>query len=157
MSNSTAAKVNSSGNTSSRRSKKSQKVNLSNTVTVDRPTAQEETNMNTDKGAQVIAMPQIKLHETPKQVAAQVSAPSPLPGNRPIDSANLQVLGTISHMGERPIFASNMKVWDTITVSGERPIATSSLLISETGMIMGNRPIASNYIDGDEDMMGYLD
>jgi hypothetical protein len=61
-------------------------------------------------------------------------------------------------MGEnRPIVASNIKVWDTLTVSGERPIATSSLQISETGTILGNRPIASNYIDGAEDLMGYLD
>jgi hypothetical protein len=60
-------------------------------------------------------------------------------------------------MGERPIVASNMKVWDTISVSGERPIAVSSLQMADTQMIMGNRPIASNYFDGDEDLMGYLD
>jgi hypothetical protein len=60
-------------------------------------------------------------------------------------------------MGERPIVASNIKVWNTITVSGERPIASSNLQLSETQMIMGNRPIASNYMDGDADLMGYLD
>jgi hypothetical protein len=38
-----------------------------------------------------------------------------------------------------------------------RPIAASTLKVSETEMIMGNRPIASNYMDGDEDLMGYLD
>lgn len=157
MSNSTAAKINSNGNTSSRRSKKSQEVNLNNTVTVDRAATQEEPNLNTDKGAQVIAMPQLKLQETLKQEATQVSPPNPLPGNRPIDSSNIQVLGTISAMGERPIVASNIKIWDTITVSGERPIATSSLQVSETQMIMGNRPIASNYTDGDAALMGYLD
>ncbi|HEY9711170.1 MAG TPA: hypothetical protein V6D48_23380, partial [Oculatellaceae cyanobacterium] len=76
----------------------------------------------------------------------------------PIDSANLQVLGTISEMGDhRPIVASNFQVRDTISVSGERPIAASGLQFSETQMIMGNRPIASNYIDDDKDLMGYLD
>lgn len=113
--------------------------------------------MSTDKIAQVITMPQLKLQETPTQEAAQVSAPSPLPGNRPIDSANLRVLETISEMGERPIVASNIEIRDTISVSGERPIAASSLQVSETQMIMGNRPIASNHLDGDEDLMGYLD
>ncbi len=157
MSNSTAAKVNSNSNTSSRKSKKSQEVNLHNTVTVDLPATQEKPSLIKDKGTQVIAMPQIKLQETPKQDTAQVSTPSPLPGNRPIDSSNIQVLGTISAMGERPIVASNIKVWNTITVSGERPIASSNLQLSETQMIMGNRPIASNYMDGDADLMGYLD
>jgi hypothetical protein len=102
-------------------------------------------------------MTQIKLQETPKQEAPKASESTPLPGNRPIDSGNIQVLGTISVMGERPIVASNMKVWDTISVSGERPIAVSSLQMADTQMIMGNRPIASNYFDGDEDLMGYLD
>ncbi len=157
MSNSTATKVNSNGNTSSRRSKKSQEVNLNNTVTVDNPATQKELNLKTDKDSQVIAMPQLKLQETPKQEATQISAPTPLPGNRPIDSANLQVLGTISEMGDRPIVASTIEIRDTISVSGERPIAASSIQISETQMIMGNRPIASNYLDGDEDLMGYLD
>jgi hypothetical protein len=149
MANSTATKANSSGNTSSRRSKKSQEVNLNNTA--------EESNSHIDKGAQVIPMPQLKLQETPQQEATEVSAPIPLPGNRPIDSGNLQVLGTISAMGQRPIVASNIEVWDTITVSGQRPIAKSHLQISETAMTMGNRPIASNYLEGNEDLMGYLD
>jgi hypothetical protein len=101
-------------------------------------------------------MPQIKLQEAPKQQASQVSLP-PLPGNRPVDAGNLQVVGTISAMGERPIFASNFEVTDTITVSGNRPIASSNLQISETAMIMKNRPIATNNLDGDRDLMGYLD
>jgi hypothetical protein len=60
-------------------------------------------------------------------------------------------------MGERPIFASSFEVIDTITVSGDRPISKSNLVISETGMTMGNRPIAPNYLDDEEDLMGYLD
>lgn len=158
MSNSMATRENSKGNTSSRRSKKSQEVNLNNTVTVDRPAIQEELKLSTDQDSQVIAMPQLKLQDTPKQEASQISTATPLPGNRPIDSANLQVLGTISEMGDRrPIVASNIQVRDIISVSGDRPIAASSIQISETQMIMGNRPIASNYIDLDEDLMGYLD
>lgn len=158
MSNNIATKVNSNGSTSSRRSKKSQEANLNDTLTVDGSATQEELNLKTDKDSQVIAMPQLKLQETPEQEATQISAPTPLPGNRPIDSANLQVLRTISEMGDsRPIVASNIQVRNTISVSGERPIAASSIQISETRMIMGNRPIASNYIDGNEDLMGYLD
>jgi len=158
MSNANTAKVNPASSTSRRRSKKSQQVKLNNTVTIDSVGTQEEQNLNTDKGAQVIAMPvQVKSLETLKQESFQISQPMPLPGNRPIDAGNLQVLGTISVMGERPIFASSMKIWDTISVSGERPIASSSLQVSETAMIMGNRPIASNYIDGAQDLMGYLD
>jgi hypothetical protein len=128
-------------------------------VTVDSVETQELQSLKTDKGAQVIAMPvQVKSLENPKAKTLQTSSPNPLPGNRPIDPSNLQVLETVSAMGEnRPIVASNIKVWDTLTVSGERPIATSSLQISETGTILGNRPIASNYIDGAEDLMGYLD
>ena len=128
---------------------------MANPVTAEGAEAQQESSMNTDKGSQVIAMPQIKIQETPLEETVKVSLP-PLPGNRPIDAANIQVLGTISVMGDRPIVASNMKVWDTIAVSGERPIAASHLNISETQMIMGNRPIASNYLDN-EDLMGYLD
>lgn len=157
MTNSTATRVKSSRNTSSRRSKKSQEINPSNTTAAESSATEEKTNPNTHKGAQVIAMPQLKLQETPNQEADRVSAPIPLPGNRPIDSGNLQVLGTISDMGNRPIVASDIEVSDTISVSGERPIAKSSLHLSETQMIMGNRPIASNYLDGDLDLMGYLD
>ena len=158
MTNSTATRENSKGNTSSRRSKKTQEVNLNNTVTIDRSATQEDFNLKTDKESQVIAMPQLKLQETAKQEATQVSTATPLPGNRPIDSTNLQVLGTISEMGDhRPIVASSFQVRDTISVSGERPIAASGLQISETQMIMGNRPIASNYMDDDKDLMGYLD
>ena len=156
MSNSTTAKVNAKSSTSSRQSKKSQESNLKNTVTVDSTETHKELSLNTDKGAQVIAMPQVNLQETSKHGNSVISV-LPLPGNRPIDSSNIQLLGTISAMGERPIFASTMKVWDTISVSGERPIATSSLQLSDTRMIIGNRPIASNYIDGAENLMGYLD
>jgi hypothetical protein len=156
MSNSTAAKVGTTSSRDSRRSKKSQEVTLKDTLTLDSPETKQELSINTDKGAQVIAMPQIKLQEAPKQQASQVSLP-PLPGNRPVDAGNLQVVGTISAMGERPIFASNFEVTDTITVSGNRPIASSNLQISETAMIMKNRPIATNNLDGDRDLMGYLD
>ena len=156
MSNSTAAKVDTASSTSSRRHKKSLEADAKIPVTVDSADAQKESSLNTDKGAQVIAMPQIKLQEAPNEQTTKVPV-SPLPGNRPIDAGNIQILGTISAMGDRPIVASNMKVWDTITVSGERPIAASNLTISEENMIMGNRPIASNYIDGEADLMGYLD
>jgi hypothetical protein len=175
MVNSTATKGNATGSTSSRRSKKNQEVNLKNTAQVNGAETLAESS-NTDKGAQVIAMPQLKLQEPPKQEVSQVAETSPLPGNRPIassdlklsdvvsimgnrpvDASNIQVLGTMSAMGERPIVASSIAVIDTITVSGERPVAKSNLKINETEMIMGNRPIASNYIDGDEDLMGYLD
>jgi hypothetical protein len=148
MSNSTATKANATSSTNSRRRKKSQQVNAADT--------QQESNLNTDKGTQIIAMPQLKLQETPKEGNVELSI-TPLPGNRPIDSANLQVLGTISVMGQRPIVASTMQVWNTISVSGERPIAASNLQISGIGMIFGNRPIASNYIEGDNDLIGYLD
>ncbi|HAA30109.1 MAG TPA: hypothetical protein DCE56_23530 [Cyanobacteria bacterium UBA8553] len=125
---------------------------------VDCPTTEDNFTLKTGQDSQVITMPQLKLQETPKQEATQISTAIPLPGNRPIDSANIQVLGTISEMGvRRPIVASSIQVWDTISVSGERPISASALQISETQMIMGNRPIASNYMDGDEDLMGYLD
>jgi hypothetical protein len=175
MANSTATKGNATGSTSSRRSKKNQEVNLKNTSQVDGAATLPESS-NTDKGGQVIAMTRLKLQETPKDEATQVSDASPLPGNRPIassdlnlseavsimgnrpvDASNIQVLGTISEMGDRPIVASSIKVMDTISVSGERPIAASSIQLTQTKMIMGNRPIASNYIDGDEDLMGYLD
>ena len=85
------------------------------------------------------------------------SSVSPLPGNRPIDSAKIQVLGSISSVEDRPIVASNITVVDTIAISGERPIAASLFKFSEAQMIMMNRPIASNYIDGEHDLMGYLD
>lgn len=175
MVNSTATKGNATGSTSSRRSKKNQEVNLKNTTQVDGAATLPESS-NTDKGVQVIAMPHLKLQETPKDEATQVSDASPLPGNRPIassdlnlseavsimgnrpvDASNIQVLGTISEMGDRPIVASSIRVLDTISVSGERPIVASSIQLTQTKMIMGNRPIASNYIDGDEDLMGYLD
>ena len=156
MSNSTAAKVGTASNTSSRRSKKSQEVSVKNTSPVDGAEAQQESSLNTDKGAQVIAMPQIKLQEAPKEETVKVAV-SPLPGNRPIDSGNIKVLGSISQVENRPIVASNIKVLETISVSGERPIAASTLNFSETNMIMPNRPIASNYIEGEEDLMGYLD
>jgi len=158
MSNSTAAGIDRTSSTLSRRRKKTQEVTLKDMITVDTAETTQEPNMNTDKGAQVTAMPvQIKSPETATPGTFAVESSNPLPGNRPIDSGNLQVLGTISVMGERPIVASNIKVWDTISVSGERPIASSSIQISGTAMIMGNRPIASNYIDGDQDLMGYLD
>lgn len=172
MSNSTASKVKATGSTTSRRRKKSQEVNLNN---VDHPKTQEEPSLNINQGVQVIAMSPLELAETPKSEANEVSQ-SPLPGNRPIASSdlklseeisilgnrpvnasNIQVLGTISAMGERPIVASTVKVWDTISVSGDRPIAASLIKISETAMIMGNRPIASNYLDAEDDLMGYLD
>lgn len=175
MANSTATKGNATGSTSSRRSKKNQEVNLKNTTQVDGAATLPESS-NTDKGAQVIAMPHLKLQETPKDEATQISDASPLPGNRPIassdlnlsevvsimgnrpvDASNIQVLETISEMGDRPIVASSIRVLDTISVSGERPIVASSIQLTQTKMIMGNRPIASNYIDGDEDLMGYLD
>lgn len=118
----------------------------------------QKPSVNINNGTQVIAMQvSANLQEVATQSPSQTTLITPLPGNRPIDSSNLQVLGTISAMGERPVVASNMKVWDTITLSGERPIASSSLQISETAMIMGNRPIAANYFDGAEDLMGYLD
>lgn len=154
MSNSTAAKVGTSSGTSSRRSKKSQEVNLKNQV--DSAETQQSSSAKTDKGAQIIAMPQIKLQEAPQSKTSQVSLP-PLPGNRPIDEGSLEVVGSIPAMGERPIFASNFQVADTLTASGERPIAASSIQLATTEMIMGNRPIASNNLDVDEDLMGYLD
>lgn len=158
MSNSATAKANNSSSTSSRRSKKSQEVNLKSPVAVDSVETSQKPSVNASNGAQVIAMPvPANLKEAAIQTSSQTALTTPLPGNRPIDSSNIQVLGTISAMGERPIVASNIKVWDTITLSGERPIATSSLQLSETAMIMGNRPIASNYLDGAEDIMGYLD
>ena len=157
MSNSTATRER-SNHTSSRRSKKSQEISLNNTVMANQPTTEDDFNLKTGKDSQVIAMPQLTLQETPTQEATQVSTATPLPGNRPIDSANIQVLGTVSEMGvHRPVVASTIQVWDTISVSGERPISASGLQISKTQMIMGNRPIASNYMDGNEDLMGYQD
>lgn len=175
MSNNTATKAIASGSTSSRRNKKSQEVKANNTATVNSTEAHSESNQNADKGTPVITMPQLKLQFTPKAGTVEVS-PAPLPGNRPIassdlklsdvvsimgsrpvDASNIQVLGTISAMGERPIVASSIKVMDTIAVSGERPIAASAIKVSTTEMIMGNRPIAPNYLDTDEDLMGYLD
>lgn len=147
---------------------------MENTVTVNGAKTHEESSQTTDKGAQVIAMPQLKL-ETSNQETVEASLP-PLPGNRPIASSNLkiseavylpgkrpvntsdiQIVGTIAAMGERPIAASNIQVWDTIAVSGNRPIASSILKASVTQMIMGSRPIAANNMDRDEDLMGYLD
>lgn len=157
MSTSTTAKVGTTRRTSSRRSKKSQAVTSIDTATVDGAETQNQSNLNTDKGAQVIAMPQLKVQETAKQEASQVSMP-PLPGNRPVDTSSFQVVGTMASMGEdRPIAASPIKVRDIIAVSGERPVAASSIQLSEAQMIMKNRPIASNYVDGDGDLMGYLD
>ena len=156
MSNSTAAKVGTTSSVSRRKSKKSQEVGVKNTSQVDGAEAQQESSLNLDKGTQVIAMPQIKLQEAPQEGTVKISIP-PLPGNRPVDAGNIQVLGTIYAMGERPIVARNIKVFDTISVSGQRPIAASTFNLNETKMIMGTRPIASNYMDGDQDLMGYLD
>lgn len=147
---------------------------MSDTVALDSAQATPESSQNGDKGAQVIAMPQVKLQEAPKPEATQVALPplpgnrpiassdlnvsegSGLPGNRPVDVSNVQIVGTISAMGDRPIGASPIDVRDIIAVSGNRPVAVSHLKVSETEMIMGNRPIASNEVD-DEDLMGYLD
>lgn len=147
---------------------------MSDTVTLDSAETKQESNQNGDKGAQVIAMPQVKLQEAPKPEATQVALPplpgnrpiassdlnvsegSFLPGNRPIDVSNVQIVGTISAMGNRPIAASPIEVRDVIVVSGNRPVAVSHLKAGATEMIMGNRPIASNEVD-DEDLMGYLD
>ncbi|HBL60637.1 MAG TPA: hypothetical protein DDZ80_19940 [Cyanobacteria bacterium UBA8803] len=159
MSNSANTQVKANGKTNSRRSKKTQEVN-----------------MDKNNGAKSTAIAvQEKLSETSGQGISLIEPSIPLPGNRPIaastlkisdqvsiaglrpvNSSEFQVVGTISAMGERPIAASNVKVQDTIAVSGIRPIAVSTLKISETEMIMGNRPISSNFID-DEDLMGYLD
>lgn len=177
MSNSTATKAKATGSTTSRRSKKSQEVNEQNTTTatLDLSQDRQESSQHTDRGAQVIAMSQLKLQETSEKDTAAIAL-SPLPNNRPIassdlklsqevtvfgkrpvDASNIQVLGTISALGERPVVASTIKVLDTISVSGERPIAASSFNMGAIEMIMGNRPIAPNYIDGDADLMGYLD
>ncbi|MFB8791677.1 MAG: hypothetical protein U7123_23255 [Potamolinea sp.] len=96
------------------------------------------------------------VEPTPTQEAVQVHVPTPLPGNRPIDASNLNVLETISAMGQRPIVSSNIQILDIISISGNRPIVSSNLHISGIGMIFGNRPIASNNVDN-EDLMGYLD
>lgn len=97
------------------------------------------------------------VEPTPTQEAVQVHVPTPLPGNRPIDASNLNVLETISAMGEeRPIVSSNIQILDIISISGNRPIVSSNLQISGIGMIFGNRPIASNNFD-EQDLMGYLD
>jgi hypothetical protein len=158
MRNTSTAKGNRASSTNRRRTKTTQQVNLNNTVALDSVATQQENSMNTDKAGQVMAMSvPIKLSENTNLETLQTSSPTPLPGNRPIDSSNLQVLGTISVMGERPIAASNNKIWNTMTASGERPIYSSTLVVSETRMIMGNRPIASNYFDGEESLMGYLD
>lgn len=158
MSNPNTAKVNSGSSSNRRRTKKSQPLSLNKMATIDNPATQAEKLLNTDKGAQVIAMPvSTKAPENSQQVTLATSAITPLPGNRPIDSGNLEVLGTIDVMGERPIVAGSFKIWNTMTLSGERPISSSNLVISSTAMIMGNRPVASNYLDGNEDMMGYLD
>lgn len=174
MSNSTAAKVGSTSSKSSRRNKKTQEVKVSDTVTLDGAQAKQESSQNGDKGAQVIAMPQVKLQEVSKPEATPVALPplpgnrpiassdlnvsegSSLPGNRPVDVSNVQIVGTISAMGDRPIGASPIEVRDIIAVSGNRPVAASHLKADATAMIMGNRPIASNEVD-QEDLMGYLD
>jgi len=175
MSNNTATKAIANGSTSSRRNKKSQQASADNTVTVNSAGTQQEPSQNADTNTPVITMPQLKLQFTPKARTIEVS-PAPLPGNRPIassdlklsdvvsimgsrpvDASNIQVIGTMVAMGERPIVASTLKVMDTIAVSGERPIAASALKVSTTEMIMGNRPIAPNYLDTNEDLMGYLD
>lgn len=147
MNNSSTAKARRPSSTSSGRSKKNQPVNLSNTVALN------SVETKTDKEGQVITMP---ATDKTKLEISQMTTTS-LPGNRPIDSSNIQVLGTISVMGERPIVASNNKIWNTITASGERPIFSSNLVISSTAMVMGNRPVASNFCEGEEKLMGYLD
>lgn len=149
MNNSSTAKVNTTSKISSRRGKKPQE-SLNKTVALDPAKTNDEQNLNISKGAQVLLLPvQAKLQET--------SVSTPLPGNRPIDASNLQVLGTIFASGERPIFASTIKVWHTMSASGERPISSSSLQLSGTAMIMENRPIASNHLDDAEDLIDYLD
>lgn len=151
MNNNSTAKARRASSTNRGRSKKSQEVNLNN------PTALNSVETNTDKIGQVITMSATsKLAKNAELETAEMTL-TPLPGNRPIDSSNIQVLGTISVMGERPIVASNNKIWNTITVSGERPIYSSNLVISATAMIMGNRPVASNFFEGEENLMGYLD
>jgi hypothetical protein len=148
MRNSRTAKASRTGSTNRARSKKSQPVNLNNTVALN------SVETTTYKEGQVITMP---LTVKSTENVTETVSPTPLPGNRPIDSSNLQVLGTISVMGLRPIAASDNKIWNTITMSGERPIYSSNLVISETAMIMGNRPVASNYFSDEENLMGYLD
>lgn len=146
MNNSSTAKARRVSSTSRGRSKKSQQVNLNNA-------SLNSVETKTDKEGQVITMP---ATDKAKLETSQMTTTS-LPGNRPIDASNIQVLGTISVMGERPIVKSNNKIWNTITVSGERPIYSSNLVISSTAMIMGNRPVASNFFEGEENLMGYLD
>lgn len=146
MSKSGTAKADRASSTNRGRSNMSQKVKLNNSV---------ET--KTDKEGQIITMPAKTKSTANAKLATAEVLPTPLPGNRPIDSSNIQVLGTISVMGERPIVASTNKIWNTITVSGERPIYSSNLVISATAMIMGNRPVASNFFENEENLMGYLD
>lgn len=151
MTNNGIAKARRVSSTSRGRSKKSQEVKLNNTAALN----SIETNI--DEIGQLITMPAITKAAKNANLETSEMTITPLPGNRPIDSSNIQVLGTISVMGERPIAASNNKIWNTITVSGERPIYSSNLVISTTAMIMGNRPVASNFFNEEENLMGYLD
>lgn len=151
MTNNSTAKARRVSSTSRGRSKKSQAVNLNNTAALN------GVETNTDKTGQIITMPATTKAAKNAKLETSEMTLTPLPGNRPIDSSNIQVLGTISVMGLRPIVASTNKIWNTITVSGERPIYSSNLVISSTAMIMGNRPVASNFFEGEENLMGYLD
>jgi hypothetical protein len=152
MTNNSTAKARRASSINRGRSKKSQEVNLNNTAALDSVATKTE-----DQKGQAITMPATAKSAEITKLEISEMTPAPLPGNRPIDASNIQVLGTISVMGERPIVASNNKIWNTITVSGERPIYSSNLVISSTAMIMGNRPVASNFFGDEESLMGYLD
>lgn len=96
--------------------------------------------------------------EGKKTLALSVPQKTLLPGNRPVEPSNLQVVSTYSSVGSaRPVTKSDIKVSNTIVISGNRPIALSALQVSDTYTVMGNRPVASNEIDDPLTLMGYLD
>lgn len=81
-----------------------------------------------------------------------------LPGNRPIEPNQLQIVHTYVSVGSnRPVTKSGLEIKGMISLSGNRPITASHLQISQEFKIMGNRPVASNFIDDPLLLMGYLD
>ncbi|WP_206756919.1 hypothetical protein, partial [Planktothrix sp. FACHB-1355] len=166
MSVSSTAEVKDTATSNGTRSEKSSKTKEQKTMPAD--TVEAKDSQNTTNGSQALAL---SVPESPESQSL-----APLPGDRPIGTANLAISETFrsagirpvesSHLkvtetvnmgGIRPIMSSGLTVVETINFSGIRPVTASTLKISETILNFGERPVASNDIDAGQDLMGFLD
>ncbi|MGK7903094.1 MAG: hypothetical protein AB4352_17120 [Hormoscilla sp.] len=136
------------GKAATTKRRRTSRTSQKKTATVDNLEINAKGDMNTAENG-------VKLETMSNETEKSVPLP-PLPGNRPIDSSNLEVHSTLDPREKRPVVSSKMGISETYMVSGNRPVAHSTINFDNTMKIMGNRPIASNNID-DDDLMGYLD